>query len=142
MLAAVVVEQLRDQIFSEALRLGHVRAYGRAVAALMRHGNLDAAHLLELVRQHAVVQQLVPIFDPRCPSLGIAQHDADDPWIWCAGPLGRFDHLAVPGGLFGFIDIAQPRHHVSPCVISAPTWPLDYKAKANAALRKLNVLYP
>src|SRR5260221_12806855 len=50
--------------------------------------------------------------------------------------------LRSPGGLFGFIDIAQPRHHVSPCLISAPTRPLDYKAKANAALRKLNVLYP
>jgi hypothetical protein len=86
----------------------------------MRHGDLDATHLLELVRQHAMVQQLVPIFDPGRPCLGVAQHDADDPWIRRAGASGRFDHLAVAGSLFSFIDKAQPWHHGSPRVIGAP----------------------
>src|SRR5712692_5880549 len=48
-LAARIIEQVIDHVLSQPFRLCDRRAYGRAIAALMRNRNLDAAHLLELV---------------------------------------------------------------------------------------------
>ena len=37
----------------------------------MRDRNPDAAHFLQLVRQHALVEQLVPVLDPGGAGLGL-----------------------------------------------------------------------
>src|SRR5262245_34736896 len=63
-LAARIIEQVADHVLGEPFRLCDCRAYRRAIAALMRDRNLDAAHLLELVWQYALIEQLVPILDP------------------------------------------------------------------------------
>src|SRR5260370_13461745 len=107
----------------------------------MRHRDLDAAHLLEPMREDTVIKQLVPIFDPGNARLGIAHHDAHDSRIGGAGYFCRFDHLAILGARFGFIDITQPRHRAPPCWIRAQTRPIDCYATKVDGLRTLNILY-
>jgi hypothetical protein len=77
--------------------------------------HLDAAQLLELVWQYALIEQLVPIFDPGNAELA-ACHQADHARIRRTGALGRFDQLARVGGLFAFLDVAQPGHLFPPDV--------------------------
>src|SRR5262249_20121238 len=79
--------------------------------------DLDAAHLLELVRQHAPIEQLVPILDPGDAERA-ARHQADDARIGCSGAPGRFDELARVRALFAVLDVAQPGHRFSPGVRS------------------------
>jgi hypothetical protein len=89
-LAARIIEQVIDHVLGQPFRLCDRRAYGRAIAALMRNRNLDAAHLLELVWQCALIEELVPVFDPGNAQLA-ARHQADYARIGRAGALGRFD---------------------------------------------------
>jgi hypothetical protein len=78
---------------------------------LVRDRNLDATHFLEFVRQDALIQELVPIFDPGDAELA-AGHQADDARIGRAGAFGAFDQFARVRCLFAFFDVAQPRHRL------------------------------
>src|SRR6202050_658283 len=88
----------------------------------MRDRNLDAAHLLELVRQHTLVEKLVPILDPGRTEFA-ARHQADDARVGRAGALGGLDEFARVRGLFVFVDVAQPGHMVSSLMLDrGPTY--------------------
>jgi hypothetical protein len=67
-----------------------------------------AAHLLELMWQRPLIEKLVPVLDPG-NSEWAARHQANHPWIGCAGAFGRFDQLARMESLFAFRDVAQAR---------------------------------
>src|SRR5262245_39521590 len=104
-LATRIFEQIVDRVLGQPFRLCDGRAYGRAIATLMRDRNLDAAQLLELVWEYALIEQLVPILDPGDAELA-ARHQADNARIGRAGTLSRVDQFARVGGLFAFIDVA------------------------------------
>src|SRR5262249_23181419 len=131
-LAGLINGQRVDHVLCQAFALGDIRANGRAIAALVRDGNLDATHFLELVRQDALVEHLIPVFDPT-GSNRAAGHDADDTGIRRAGALGGFDKLASVGGFLVFFDVAQARHGGSPWQLSQ-----GYGERFAAATREHN----
>jgi hypothetical protein len=106
---ASIIEQIVDHAFGQPFGFGDIGANGRAIAALVRDRDLDAAHFLELVRQHALIQEFVPILDPGDAELA-AGHQADDARIGRAGAFGGFDQFARVRRLFAVVDVAQPRH--------------------------------
>src|SRR5260370_9144885 len=107
-LAARVIEQVIDHVLGQPFRLCDGRAYRRAIAALMRDRNLDATHLLELVWQDALIEQLVPIFDPGNAALP-ARHQSDHARIGRTGALGRFYELARAPCAFAFFSVSPTR---------------------------------
>src|SRR5215831_10597039 len=116
-LAGLINGHRVDHVLGQAFALGNIRANGRAIAALVRDGDLDSAHFFELVRQYALVEHLVPVFDPTGSNFA-ACHDADDTGIRRAGALGGFDKLAGVGGFLILFDVAQARHSGSPWRLS------------------------
>src|ERR1700691_2161027 len=122
LLAATIVEQILDHALGEAFGFGDVRPNRRAVTALMRDRNLDAAHLLELVRQDTLVEELVPILHPGNAEFA-ARHQAHDPRVGRAGALGGLDEFAGVRSFFVFVDVAQPGHVFSSLTLDrGPTY--------------------
>ena len=82
------------------------------VLGLFEQIRIMQRRLLELVRQYALVEQLVPVLDPGDAERA-ARHQTDHAWIGCAGTLSRLDQLVRMRSLFTFLDIAQPGYFVS-----------------------------
>ncbi|MGB5183694.1 MAG: hypothetical protein WBO12_16105 [Xanthobacteraceae bacterium] len=53
--AAGMIEEIVDHAFGQPFGFGDIGANSRAIAALVRDRNLDAAHFLELVGQDALI---------------------------------------------------------------------------------------